>query len=191
MGLGNGNPNEGNKGSNFNYELKVLQLLESIAVAIEGGGGGGGITCDDLRDCQVFSELNEQVQVLLTDNYGYCFTPTITLSEPSLTVGNARGHLQRVGNIISVSLFFDVTGVAPVSGTCVFNLYVPEVNGDLSSGFGYAFGTITPYQDAGAYDVDFGGPGTDYLSFSITASPVRFLTKYIANFTYTYDPTLC
>jgi hypothetical protein len=47
MGLGNGNPKEGDKGSNFFWELKVLQGLEAIAVAIEaggGGGGGGGIT---------------------------------------------------------------------------------------------------------------------------------------------------
>lgn len=35
MSLGNGNPKEGDKGSNFNYELKVLQGLESIAVALE------------------------------------------------------------------------------------------------------------------------------------------------------------
>lgn len=30
MGLGNNNPNQGNKGSNFNYELRVLQLLSQI-----------------------------------------------------------------------------------------------------------------------------------------------------------------
>jgi len=30
MSLGNGNPKEGDKGSNFNYELKVLQGLQSI-----------------------------------------------------------------------------------------------------------------------------------------------------------------
>lgn len=35
MSLGNGNPKEGDKGSNFNYELKVLQGLEAIAVALE------------------------------------------------------------------------------------------------------------------------------------------------------------
>lgn len=35
MSLGNGNPKEGDKGSNFNYELKVLQGLDSIAVALE------------------------------------------------------------------------------------------------------------------------------------------------------------
>lgn len=39
MGLGNGNPKEGDKGSNFNFELKMLQGLEAIAVALEGGGG--------------------------------------------------------------------------------------------------------------------------------------------------------
>ncbi len=42
MALGNGNPKEGDKGSNFFWELKVLQGLEAIAEAIEAGGGGGG-----------------------------------------------------------------------------------------------------------------------------------------------------
>lgn len=37
MSLGNGNPKEGDKGSNFNYELKVLQGLEAIAVGLEAG----------------------------------------------------------------------------------------------------------------------------------------------------------
>jgi len=35
MSLGNGNPKEGDKGSNFNFELKMLQGLEAIAVALE------------------------------------------------------------------------------------------------------------------------------------------------------------
>lgn len=30
MALGNGNPKDGDKGSNFNYELKVLQGLQTI-----------------------------------------------------------------------------------------------------------------------------------------------------------------
>lgn len=37
MSLGNGNPKDGDKGSNFNYELKVLQGLQAIAVALEEG----------------------------------------------------------------------------------------------------------------------------------------------------------
>lgn len=35
MGLGNGNPTYGDKGSNFDYELRVLTGLESIAQALE------------------------------------------------------------------------------------------------------------------------------------------------------------
>lgn len=35
MGLGNGNPKYGDKGSNFDYEYRVLQGLDSIATALE------------------------------------------------------------------------------------------------------------------------------------------------------------
>jgi len=37
MGLGNGNPKYGNKGSNFAYELANLKLLKQIVVALGGG----------------------------------------------------------------------------------------------------------------------------------------------------------
>lgn len=37
MGLGNGNSNSGNKGSNFNYELRHLRLLGNINAALGGG----------------------------------------------------------------------------------------------------------------------------------------------------------
>ena len=37
MGLGNGNPNIGNKGSNFKYELAVLLNLQNIAASSGGG----------------------------------------------------------------------------------------------------------------------------------------------------------
>lgn len=40
MGLGNGNSKSGNKGSNYNYELRVLQLLNQIREASPGGSGG-------------------------------------------------------------------------------------------------------------------------------------------------------
>ncbi len=36
MGLGNGNPNSGNKGSNYNYELRSLGLLSKILTALGG-----------------------------------------------------------------------------------------------------------------------------------------------------------
>jgi hypothetical protein len=34
MSLGNGNPTNGNKGSNFNFQLKVLQALQRILNAV-------------------------------------------------------------------------------------------------------------------------------------------------------------
>ncbi len=43
MSLGNGNPKEGDKGSNFNYELKVLQGLDAIATSLEQGNLGKGL----------------------------------------------------------------------------------------------------------------------------------------------------
>jgi len=41
MGLGNGNPNSGNKGSNWRYEYNVLKALECIVENTESGGGAG------------------------------------------------------------------------------------------------------------------------------------------------------
>lgn len=55
MGLGNGNKKEGDKGSNFNYELKVLQGLQSIInnvlagmdVTVVNGAGAAAVNIQD------------------------------------------------------------------------------------------------------------------------------------------------
>jgi hypothetical protein len=55
MSLGNGNPKNGDKGSNFNYELKVLQGLQSIInnvlagidVTVVNPGGAGAVNIQD------------------------------------------------------------------------------------------------------------------------------------------------
>lgn len=49
MGLGNGNPKEGDKGSNFNYELKVLQGLQC--------------TCDQLK---IIDGNTDDIEFILT-----------------------------------------------------------------------------------------------------------------------------
>ncbi len=55
MSLGNGNPKSGDKGSNFNYELKVLQGLQNIInnvlagidVTVVNPGGAGAVNIQD------------------------------------------------------------------------------------------------------------------------------------------------
>lgn len=66
MSLGNGNPKEGDKGSNFNYELKVLQGLEAIAVAIE-NGNYTEILYEDLYDLYYAGNLTPGRFYAITD----------------------------------------------------------------------------------------------------------------------------
>ena len=40
MSLGNGNPQSGDQGSNFNYQMSVLQMLKQLQVAVTAMGGG-------------------------------------------------------------------------------------------------------------------------------------------------------
>lgn len=53
MSLGNGNPKEGDKGSNFNFELKVLQGLQTVI-------NNGATCCNDLTT--VLNNINNRIQ---------------------------------------------------------------------------------------------------------------------------------
>jgi hypothetical protein len=59
MSLGNGNPNEGNKGSNYDFERRSLKLLEAIANATS--GGLGGVTSVGLSMPSEFSVANSPI----------------------------------------------------------------------------------------------------------------------------------
>jgi len=87
MALGNGNPKDGDKGSNFNYELKVLQSLEQIANFFSGGPGPSPIPAFDAA----------------------CFTPTITsqeiLNPPTITLLSA--FYTKVKNIVQCNIIFN------------------------------------------------------------------------------------
>lgn len=57
MGLGNGNPKSGDRGSNFNYEFRTLQVLGEILNSLSSSGGSsGGATETTLS--QVLTTLN-------------------------------------------------------------------------------------------------------------------------------------
>jgi hypothetical protein len=55
MSLGNGNPKSGDKGSNFNFELKVLQGLQTII-------NNGTTCCNDLSG--ILTNIYDRIQPL-------------------------------------------------------------------------------------------------------------------------------
>lgn len=86
MALGNGNPKEGDKGSNFNYELKALQGLESIAKKLETGivkkiVAGTGITISPTTGVGNVT-INASATGPTTLTFGGTFSYTVG-SEPS------------------------------------------------------------------------------------------------------------
>jgi len=193
MGLGNGNPNEGNKGSNFNYELKTLQLLQAIAVAVEGGGGGGGLTCTTVADCAVITTLQSDVTAntdqLLTIESA-CFEPDIT-SDPG-TVSSARGQYQKVGNIVTMTVTFEVTGTTNLDAIITIKVPILEGSSDLSGSFGLIMGSITALSIDAWRNLDFINALSDGVDFYVRCQPTASVSStYTAHISYAYDTSLC
>lgn len=191
MGLGNGNPNEGNKGSNFNYELKVLQLLDAIATAIEQGGGGGGLTCLTLENCEVIQTLQSDVaanSAKLLDVDAACFGPSITTTDG--IIGQQSGQYQRVGNIVTCTVFFDISGTVGADANITIDVPIQDPASDYSAATGLIMGSISALSINQWRNLDFGGGTTNGISFY-----VRNLSsadsQYTAQFSYAYDTSLC
>lgn len=49
MSLGNGNKKQGNKGSNYDFELKVLKGIQAVMDSLSGGSTGQARTPDIIR----------------------------------------------------------------------------------------------------------------------------------------------
>lgn len=96
MGLGNGNPKDGDKGSNFNYELKVLQGLQCACDQLK----AINIDTDDLE--QLLADLIAELQAGI-----------------DVTVINAAGaaavNIQDGGNSITVDGTVAVSSLPAVS----------------------------------------------------------------------------
>jgi len=91
MSLGNGNPKEGDKGSNFNYELKVLQGLDAIATGLEQSNLGKGL----------FAELKNSSSITDTTDPGSLLGPGIgqlTVPANTFKVGDSF-HLKMLGHL--------------------------------------------------------------------------------------------
>jgi len=129
MSLGNGNPKEGDKGSNFNFELKMLQGLEAIANALDGGSGGGSGD-PALNPGPAFSSATFDANDL------------ITFSDTNIAFVRAWGSYIKVGNIITTSISISgITGITTSSALLTVVLPVTVV-GDLTGNSRYLSGTM-------------------------------------------------
>ena len=123
MSLGNGNPKEGDKGSNFNYELKVLQGLEAIAVSLENqpASTNYGLFAQTVSSIPVTATVTESS--LIGTGVG-----TLTVPANSFKVGDSFhakliGHMSCVGSatleirVKSGSVLLADTGVIALDTT--------------------------------------------------------------------------
>lgn len=191
MGLGNGNSNEGNKGSNFNYELKTLQLLEAIAIAIEQGGGPGGLTCTTIANCAIIQGLQQDVTdatAKLADVDSACFSPTVTSTTSS--INKSFGQYQRVGNIVTCTVYFQITGAINTDSTITIDVPVQDPASDYGAADGLIMGSLTANDIEGWRNLDFGGGVTNGISFYIRNISV-IDGDFTAQFSYAYDTSLC
>ncbi len=194
MALGNGNPKSGDKGSNFNYELKTLQLLQAIAVAIEQGGGPGGLTCTTLENCEVITTLQSEVaaatEALATFDAA-CFVPSIT-SSAGVPLEFQTGHYQRVGNIVTCTVYFTIGTTTAVDDIINIEVPIQDPASDYTAASGLIMGSITSKGIEVWRNLDFGGPTTNGLTFFIRITPPNTLKdKYVAQFSYAYDTSQC
>lgn len=194
MSLGNGNPKEGDKGSNFNYELKTLQLLQAIAVAVEGGGGGGGLTCSDVIDCEIIQSIKADVyantaQLLTIDSA--CFTPNIVVIAGA-TITNESGQYQRVGNIVTCTVYFSIPATLVQIGQLVIEVPIQDPGSDYTASTSLIMGTLTPKELPKFTTCDFSAGTTNGIRFTLAVGlPDNIKSDYVAHFSYAYDTSLC
>lgn len=123
MALGNGNPKEGDKGSNFNYELKVLQGLEAIAVGLEAG---------------IVQDITVTAPLVSTGG------STPDLSIPKAT-GSVDGYLESTDwntfNNKQNTLTLTTTGTSGAATLVGATLNIPQYSGGSASS-----GTHTPFE---------------------------------------------
>jgi len=178
MGLGNGNPNEGNKGSNFNFELKMLQGLEAIANALDGGSGGGS------GDPAVNPGPALSSGVFKADGI-------ITFSDTSIGIVRNYGTYQKIGNIVSTDINIDINGITDSTGTIDVILPVTVV-GNVGSNPRFVTGTMNVSDKIGAlldsYEVAASDVST--VTFEYGFSVVTAATVIRLNITYVYNTNI-
>lgn len=162
MALGNGNPKEGDKGSNFFWELKVLQGLEAIAVAIEAGGGGGGGTYDSGQGISKnIAPAND----------------TFELGYTTFALADAVGAKFSAERVIST----DVSRLAiygkPPGGSTTEAVYIENATTALSAGYGLRVRNANSVTSLSHAAVAVEGNGSNGF-IATTNSLTRYATQF-------------
>jgi hypothetical protein len=179
MGLGNGNPNEGNKGSNFNFELKMLQGLEAIANALDGGSGGGS------GDPALNPGPALSSGLFNADDL-------IGFSDTNMIVGRSWGTYQKIGNIVSTDINIIINdGITDSTGIIEVRLPV-NVVGDLTSNARFVTGTMNVSNKIGqlldSYVV--AASDTSTVAFTYGFNVVTSATVIRLHITYVYNTNI-
>jgi hypothetical protein len=176
MSLGNGNPKEGDKGSNFNFELKMLQGLEAIANALDGGGGSGDPALNP--GPALSSGVFKADDILI-------------FSDANIGIVRTHGTYQKIGNIVSTDINIDITGITDSTGTIKVILPVTVV-GDVGSDPKFVTGTMNVSTKIGAlldtYEVAASDVST--VTFEYAFSVVTAATVIRLNITYVYNTNI-
>lgn len=178
MGLGNGNPKEGDKGSNFNFELKMLQGLEAIANALDGGSGGGSGD-PALNPGPAFS------------SGVFNATDIIAFSDANIGVNNAWGTYQKIGNIVSTDINIDISGITAMIGSIEVILPVTVV-GDITSSSMYITGTMNVTSKIGSLLQSYQVAASDVstVTFNYAFTVVTGITVIKLHITYVYNTNI-
>lgn len=152
MSLGNGNPKEGDKGSNFNYELKVLQGLEAIAVALENGiGGPKFISTTDGTAVTGTITATESTSVLI---------PANTVKVGDTVFVRTRGRKVGTAGIAVQGIYINTADTVSGASTLALNLISKtSLYGQMSRTLAVKSATVTE-----GLDVNTGGVDDDATS---------------------------
>ena len=102
MGLGNGNPNSGNKGSNYNYEVRSLGLLSKILTALGGSPVVTTRTPAALRSTAAGAVASGTQSVSIYNSgtvAGTIFNPPVSLNPGEMVSFSAGDAADQLGEI--------------------------------------------------------------------------------------------
>lgn len=182
MSLGNGNPKEGDKGSNFNYELKVLQGLDAIATGLEQGNLGKGLFAETKNSLIITNTVTPGS--LLGGGVGSLSVPANTFKIGDSFHLKMLGHLgAKNGSALRIIIKSDSVFLADTG-------YIPFPNITNKHWEMNVYFTIREIGPAGTASIMSGGMFNYTQNASTAFNGINFTSENNTDFDTTIDNTL-